>query len=168
MRRVVIYIRYAITKSMMMIARSADYDDVLKAVKGRSAMIWTCNTCARMCSGVGGQQAAERLAEKLRSDGVNVSLSSSVSAACLMSKVNAKAANIPKDVDVIISLTCDVGVTCAERAFCRDVVAPLITLGSGYIEEDGSLIVTSCDGVRTPASLDEAAKKKGMHASPLV
>ena len=167
MRRVVIYIRYAITKSMMMIARSADYADVMKAVKGRNVMIWTCNTCARMCNGIGGQQAAERLAERLRSDGVNVSISSSVSAACLMSKVNAKAANIPKDVDVIISLTCDVGVRCAGRAFGRDVIAPLITLGSGYIEADGSLTVTSCRGVKTPASLEEAAKKKGMHASPL-
>jgi hypothetical protein len=152
---------------MMMIARSADYDDILEAVKGRNVTIWTCNTCARMCNGIGGQQAAEKLAEKLRSDGVNVISSLSVSAACLMSKVNAKATNIPNDVDVIVALTCDVGVTCAERAFRRDVIAPLITIGSGYIEADGSLVVTSCDGVKVPASLDEAAKKKGMHASPL-
>jgi hypothetical protein len=152
---------------MMMIARSADYNDVLEAVKGRNVTIWTCNTCARMCNGVGGQQAAEKLAERLRSDGVNVTASLSVSAACLMSKVNAKAANVPKDSDVIISLTCDVGVTCAERAFRRDVIAPLITMGSGYIDADGSLVVTSCDGVNVPASLDEAARKKGLSATPL-
>ena len=152
---------------MMMIARSADYRDVLNAVKGKRVAIWTCNTCARMCNGVGGQQAADRLADKLRADGVTVSSSLSTSAACLMSKVNAKAENISKDADVVISLTCDVGVVCASKAFKKDVIAPLITLGSGFIDADGTLIVTSCPDVKLPAPLDTVAKKKGTSTAPL-
>jgi len=152
---------------MMMIARSAEYKDVLKTVKGRKVSVWTCNTCAKLCNGVGGREAADRLAEKLRSDGVNVTSSASVSAACLMSKVNAKAADVT-DADVIISLTCDVGVACAARAFRKDIVAPLITLGSGFVDADGTLIVTSCDGAKVPAALKDAAKEKGMSVSPLV
>jgi hypothetical protein len=154
---------------MMMIVRNTEYDDVLKAVKGRKVTVWTCNTCARMCNGVGGQQAADRLADKLREDGVNVSAPSlSVSAACLMSKVNAKAQSIPGDTDIVISLTCDVGVTCAARAFGKDVLAPLITLGSGFIDADGSLIVTSCHDAELPAPLGVIAERKGKSSAPLV
>jgi hypothetical protein len=153
---------------MMMIVRNADYEDLLKAVKGRKVSIWTCNTCARLCNGVGGQQAADRLSEELRSDGVDVRSSVSTSAACLMSKVNSKAAEIPKDVDVVISLTCDTGVTCAARAFGKDIIAPLMTLGSGFMDIDGTLIVTSCPDAQTPAALNDIAEKKGMSTAPLV
>jgi len=152
---------------MMMIVRNAEYKDVLNSVKGRKVSVWTCSTCARMCNGVGGQQAAERLAIKLKEDGVDVKNSMSVSAACLMPKVNAKAEEMSKDIDVIISLTCDVGVTCAARAFRKDVIAPLMTLGSGYIDEDGTLIVTSCHDAELPAPLNGVAEKKGMSVTPL-
>jgi len=153
---------------MMMIARSAEYEDVLNSAKDRKVSVWTCNTCARMCNGVGGQQAADRLAAKLKEDGVDVRRSMSVSAACLMSKVNAKAAEMSENADAIVSLTCDVGVLCAARAFGKDVIAPLITLGSGYIDGDGTLIVTSCNGLESPAPLNEVAEKKGLSATPLV
>ena len=152
----------------MMIARNTDYNDVLNAVKGKRTAVWTCNTCARMCNGIGGQQAADRLADRLRADGVNVSSSFSTSAACLMSKVCPKAEEISKDADIVISLTCDIGVICAARAFKRDILAPLVTLGPGFVDIDGTLIVTSCHDIRTPASLDDAADKKGMTAAPLV
>ena len=153
---------------MMMILRNMCYEEVLNVVRGRNVMIWTCNTCAKICKGAGGADAADRLAVRLGSDGVNVSSSVSVSAACLMSKVNPKVAEMPKEVDMIIALTCDIGVTCASNAFKRDVLAPFATVGYGYADEDGSLILTSCSDADVPASLDRVAEEKGMGIGPLI
>ena len=153
---------------MMMIARNTDYGDVLDAVKGKKVSIWTCNTCAKLCNGIGGQEAADRLAERLRSDGITVSSSVSVSAACMMSKVRPKAAEVSKDADVIISLTCDIGVICASDAFEKEVLAPLVTLGYGFADCDGSPMIILGPDVPVPATLEEVAKGRGMTAAPLV
>ncbi|MDR0779015.1 MAG: hypothetical protein LBE48_06245 [Methanomassiliicoccaceae archaeon] len=153
---------------MMMIARNTDYDDILNAVKGRKVTVWSCNTCAKLCNGVGGNQAADKLADKLRADGVDVVSSVSVSAACLMSKVTPKASDIADLTDVVISLTCDIGVVCAARAFKKDVLAPLTTIGFGYVDDDGSLIVKHSEDVQVPATLNDVAKEKGMSSTPLV
>jgi hypothetical protein len=152
---------------MMMIARNTDYADVLNAVKGRKVSIWTCNTCAKLCNGIGGQTAADRLAEKLRSDGITVTSSVSTSAACLMSKVRAKVPEVSEDADVVISLTCDIGAACAENAFGKDVLAPLVTLGYGFVDDDGSLIVILGPDVPVPTTLSEVAGAKGLSADPL-
>ena len=152
---------------MRMIARTIGYDDVLNAVKGKTVAIWTCGTCAKLCNNIGGKEAADRLADKLRADGVNVSASLSISAACLMSKVNAKASEIPDGTDLIISLTCDTGVMCAYDAFDADIMSPLVTIGNGFMDSDGKpMVAYSYD--EDPETLDEAAKKKGMTASPFV
>jgi len=152
---------------MRMIARTIGYDDVLKAVKGKTVAIWTCGTCAKLCNGIGGKEAADRLADKLKGDGVNVSASLSISAGCLMAKVNAKAAEIPDGTDIIIALTCDTGVMCAYDAFDADIMAPLVTIGNGFMDCDGKpMVAYGYD--EDPETLDEAAKKKGMKASPLV
>jgi len=153
---------------MMMIARNADYEDVLKAVKDRNVAVWTCNTCARLCNGIGGKQAADRLAEKLKEDGINVTASISVSAACLMSKVVAKNGEIPEGTDTILALTCDVGATCAGVVFSKEIMIPFVTLGSGFVNVDGTIVVTLCDNAKVPATLTDVAKEKGMSASPLV
>ncbi|MDR0778578.1 MAG: hypothetical protein LBE48_03970 [Methanomassiliicoccaceae archaeon] len=153
---------------MMMIARNTEYEDILNAVKGRKVTVWSCNTCAKLCNGVGGNQAADKLADKLRADGVNVVSSTSVSAACLMSKVTPRTADIADLTDVVISLTCDIGVICAANAFKKDVLAPLTTLGTGYVNDDGSLIVTHCEDAQVPATLNDVAKEKGMSSTPLV
>ncbi|MCL1905090.1 MAG: hypothetical protein FWG19_03085 [Methanomassiliicoccaceae archaeon] len=153
---------------MMMILRNMEYEDLLNTVRGRNVVIWTCNTCARICNGIGGKESAARLAAKLKEDGVNVLSSMSTSAGCLMSKVTYKAPDIPDDADVIISLTCDVGVTCASKAFRKDVVAPFATVGTGFVDDDGTLVVTSSSGAETNETLGDIAKKKGMSTVPLV
>lgn len=152
---------------MMMVARSMGYSDVLNAVKGRNVSVWTCNTCARMCNGIGGKQAADRLADKLREDGVNVTATASASAACLMQKVyvNKEAMD---GADVVISLTCDTGAVCASRAFKKDVLMPLVTLGHGFVDGDGSLFVTLSTSPRTAASFGDAAKEEKAATDPLV
>ncbi|MDR2866725.1 MAG: hypothetical protein LBV13_04930 [Methanomassiliicoccaceae archaeon] len=153
---------------MMMIARSTEYDDILDAVRGRKVAVWACNTCAKLCNGIGGQDAAGRLAGRLEDDGVEVTSVSSTSAACLMQKVMPKADEVSGNADVIISLTCDIGVVCAARAFEKDVLAPFITLGFGYLDGDGVPMMISGDGVSSPMPLEDLAKEKGMAVRPLV
>ena len=148
----------------MMILRGMGYGDVLNVVKGKNILVFTCNTCAKLCS-VGGQDAADRLSEKLRKDGTKVSSAVSVSAACLMSKVVRKAAEIPEDTDVIVSLTCDIGVACVSKAFGKDVLAPLTTVGCGYVDADGSLTVLTEAGRYDP--LEKAAEDRGLGTDPL-
>lgn len=150
----------------MMIARTAGYDEILAQVKGRTVAVWTCNTCARLCNGMGGNEAADRLADKLRADGVRVSASVSTSAACLMSKVNVRIPEIPDGTDVVISMTCDIGVLCAYDAFDADVISPFVTIGTGFIDSDGEPMVMH--GHDDTETLEEAAGKKGMTASPLI
>lgn len=152
----------------MMIARDADYNDVLNAVKGCNVVVFTCNTCARLCNNIGGSEAAARLSYKLKEDGVTVSSPISVSAACLMSKVRPKIRDIPDDTEKIIALTCDTGAICIEIASQKNVLAPLVTLGSGFVDEDGSLIITSSPDMRMPVTLENAAKEKGMMTDPFV
>jgi len=84
-----------------------------------------------------------------------------------MSKVNAKVSEIPDGTDLIISLTCDTGVMCAYDAFDADIMSPLVTIGNGFMDSDGKpMVAYGYDD--DPETLDEAAKKKGMTASPLV
>ncbi|MCL2786301.1 MAG: hypothetical protein FWD81_03665 [Methanomassiliicoccaceae archaeon] len=152
---------------MMMILRSLGYDDVLRASEGRRVSVWTCNTCAKLC-GVGGQTAADKLAEKLKKDGVNVTSCVSVSAACITAKVIRAAAEIPVGTDMVIALTCDIGVTTASDVFKKDVLAPLATVGFGFADENGSPMVTSCHGSQTPVPLSKIAAERGMYTDPLV
>jgi len=151
---------------MMIIARGMEYAEVLNAVKGRKVAVWTCDTCARLCNSIGGKEAADRLADKLKTDGVNVMSSTSISAACLISKVCTKMIEIPEEVDMIIALTCDIGVKCTERTFKKEVLSPLVTLGRGFVEADGTPVVMSAfDEYMT---LNEAAKKEKKATDPLV
>ncbi|MDR3206561.1 MAG: hypothetical protein LBT41_05680, partial [Candidatus Methanoplasma sp.] len=73
--------------TMLMMAKDRSYPDLLEALRGKKAAIWTCNTCARLCCGVGGHEAAARLAEALNKDGVEVAGIMYTSASCLRDKV---------------------------------------------------------------------------------
>lgn len=71
---------------MQMMLRDRDYPELLEELKGRKVLIWTCNTCARLCD-VGGRENAEALAGRLREDGVEVVGISSTGASCIASNV---------------------------------------------------------------------------------
>ena len=58
---------------MTVMARDRGYDELLGDVRGRRVLVWTCNTCARLCN-IGGREAGDRLASKLSEDGVDVAV----------------------------------------------------------------------------------------------
>ena len=68
---------------MQMMLRDRDYPELLEELKGRKVLIWTCNTCARLCD-VGGRENAEALAGRLMEDGVEVVGISSTGASCIL------------------------------------------------------------------------------------
>lgn len=122
---------------MLIMERSMELPQILESVKGRKVAIWTCNTCARLCNGMGGDAAAERLAQYLRDNGVEVTGTLSTSASCLRAKVAAKSSPVIGSADVIISMTCDVGADNARKVFGKEVLEPFVTLGTGFLDEDG-------------------------------
>ena len=137
---------------MMLMARDREYADLLADLEGKRVLIWTCNTCARLCNEVGGKDSAERLAARLRKDGVDALKAVSVSAACLMGKVRAVSDDpVVSMCDVIVTLVCDVGSACAGTCFGKDIVNPVETVGPGYLDEngvptlaDGSIVMMGC------------------------
>jgi len=140
---------------MLIVAKDRSYDDLLKDVAGKKVHIWTCNTCARLCYGLGGKDSAERLALRLEQDGVKVTGVNSTSASCIGS--NLRRIVIPDDTEMMISLTCDLGAVCASGVFRKEVLNPVRTIGPGVISEDCGPVLVSVgqDGKITAKSLLE-------------
>ena len=132
--------------------RSMEYPQLRDRLRGKRVAIWTCNTCARLCNGVGGKDSAERLAAQLRKDGVDVLSVISVSASCIMDKVReASEDRIAAMCDTVVTLVCDVGSRCAAMCFDKEIVNPVETLGQGYLDEnrvpvlaDGRVVLMGC------------------------
>lgn len=156
---------------MLMMARDRDYRALLTSVCNRHVLVWTCNTCVRLCGGLGGREAAERLAAQLRVDGVNVVGVSAVSASCLAGKV--RDSLVPEQAaacDLILALTCNVGALTVGLVAGRPTLNPLITFGTGYLLEDGTpvLCVPTADGKFTEQSVSEFAASRDLSLGPFV
>ena len=138
---------------MMIMRRSVDYAGLLGQLRGKRVAIWTCDTCARLCNGIGGKASATALRDRLVSDGIDVTGVLSTSASCIMSKVSSKYdPDVIDGCDVILALTCDIGSMCAEMVFDRDTINPIDTLGPGYLDDnmmpilgDGRVVMMGCD-----------------------
>lgn len=137
---------------MMIIRRGMDYPELRDSLRGKRVAIWTCNTCARLCNGIGGSESAERLASKLRNDGVSAMCVISIPASCIMPKVAEKTDDAVLGMcDVILALSCDVGADCMARCTGKEVSNPIETLGPGYLDgnrmpllADGRVVLMGC------------------------
>ena len=129
---------------MLIMARDRSYAELLESLKGKKVHIWTCNTCARLCYELGGRASAERLAEKLRSDGITVTGTSAVAASCMDTSV--KKGSVSADTDVVVTLTCDMGSELAGEFIGKKLINPIETFGPGmFTDDDGPVLVTRCD-----------------------
>ncbi|MDO5853312.1 MAG: hypothetical protein Q4Q62_04525 [Thermoplasmata archaeon] len=152
---------------MIIMARDRSYGELLEGLSGRAVAVWTCNTCARLCRGMGGREAAEALAARLSEDGADVRCTVSSSACCLMSKALSMAESVPGDATVL-ALCCDMGARNAAAATGLPVVNPVVTFGPGYLDADGNPRVASvvCGTTVVDEPLEEAAARSGCHAGP--
>ncbi len=120
---------------MQLMLRDREFGELAEALRGKRVMIWTCNTCARLCD-VGGSANAQRLAAALRSEGVEVTGVASAKASCIMSSVEDCKGPASDSCDVVLALTCDIGSRVAGEAFCRPCLNPVVTLGTGFLDSD--------------------------------
>ena len=151
-----------------MIARDRPYSELKNGLIGKKVVIWTCNTCARLCFDIGGADAAERLAAALRNDGVDVLGVLHTNASCIEKKVREKySEEIFSDADVVVSLTCNIGALCAERAFKKDILNPIATVGVGFVGEGRKILICEekDDGLAV-RELSEIAEEKGLWCDP--
>ncbi len=138
---------------MMIMRRSVEYPELAEKLRPYKVCIWTCDTCARLCNGLGGKASATALMDRLRADGVHVTGVLSTSAGCIMSKLVDKCESKElEECDLILTLTCDVGSDCAGIVFMKECYNPVETLGPGYLDEnrvpilgDGSVVMMGCD-----------------------
>ncbi|MDR2698729.1 MAG: hypothetical protein LBB30_03515 [Candidatus Methanoplasma sp.] len=153
-----------------MVARDRPYSELRDGLRGKKVAIWTCNTCARLCFDIGGSESAERLASALRKDGIEVLGVLHTAASCLEKKVREKYdEEIIGGADVILSLTCNIGALCAERAFGKEVLNPIATVGVGFVGENRRIFVCEeKDGVLVVKGLIETAEEKGLWCDPYV
>ena len=152
---------------MLVMARDRDYADLLPDLEGRRVLIWTCGTCARLCRGLGGREAADSLSARLSADGVEVAGVAMSSACCLMSKAASMAGSAAPH-DVVLALCCDMGARNAGAATGSPVINPVVTFGPGYLDLDGTPRVASavCGTVVMDESLEDAARESGCRVGP--
>ena len=137
---------------MLIISRSMDYSDLLDRLSGKKVAIWTCNTCARLCNSIGGTESSERLASKLREDGVEVTKVVSTSAACLGKKVAEKKDEVLSgNPDIILCMTCDAGAQNAGEFFGKEIINPIVTHGYGLLSDENIPILMD-NGRKVPVS----------------
>ncbi|MBR7153418.1 MAG: hypothetical protein IKD00_06745 [Candidatus Methanomethylophilaceae archaeon] len=135
---------------MILMTRDSDYPGLLERVRGRRVTVWTCNTCARLCGGIGGSESASRLADALSSDGVDVLGTVSTSASCLMSKAKRCASEVHPDTDLVVALCCDMGALCASRCLGSEVLNPVVTVCPGILSADGTPLLPSGGPLEDP------------------
>ena len=127
---------------MLVMSRSMDYPELLGKLKRKRVTIWTCNTCARLCNGIGGSDSCERLAKKLSDDGVTIIKVVSTSAACLEDKVIGKKDEILSgQPDIVLSMTCCAGDSNARKVFGMETINPITTHGFGILAADGTPVL---------------------------
>ena len=153
-----------------MVARDRPYSELRDSLIGKKVVIWTCNTCARLCYDVGGKESAERLASALKEDGIDILGVLDTSASCLEGKVRSKYdEELFGKADMVLSLTCNIGALCAKRVFGKEVLNPLATIGAGFADENRTVFVTQdIDGILSVRELTEIAEEKGLWCDPYI
>lgn len=138
---------------MMAVARDRTYADLLRDLRGRRVLIWTCGTCARLCGGLGGADVAGTVHS---------------SACCLMGKAMAMRGSAPEGYDTVLALCCDVGARNAAEATGAEVLNPVRTLGPGSLDAEGRpMVAVYRDGrIAGEVPLEEAASRAGCRAGP--
>jgi hypothetical protein len=163
---------------MIMTLRTLDYEG-LKASLPEDArlLIWSCNTCARMCGGLGGKCSTESLANMLESDGRTVIGREVLTASCFLSAVR-KRLERPEFREMVERATHVIPLTCSTGAALLLKEMPHLqmidvgrTIGLGYLSESRGPVLTSSllDELIVPGDgmpLNEVAEALGLHLGP--
>ena len=148
---------------MQLMLRDRDLAQLVSDLRGKKVMIWTCNTCARLCD-VGGSSNAQRLATALRSEGIEVTSVASAKASCIATSVRDNGGKQSEACDIVLVLACDTARIVAGEVFARPCLNPVVTVGPGYISESGTPV--SSEGMGRV--LETVSAEEGLPAGPFV
>ena len=158
-------------------ARRYTYEDLKsKLMTEERILVISCDSCARLNNGLGGEEGATSLAKKLKDDGFDVAHHELLNVACspdeLKGRLNdVKIRELFEGADVIIPLSCSAGIERVKEAIPKlRILRVTETLGLGtYSPETGvhltepfpdiGLEIDDEDGI----SLAEAAERLGLH-----
>jgi hypothetical protein len=157
--------------------RRYDYETLKTKLKpGDRVAIVSCDSCAKQCDGLGGEQGLKSLADKLAADGFPVVYQELVRVACSAELVSASLADggrqALEDADAVIHLPCCAGVEQARQVLPGlKILEVTRTLGKGtYSAETGARLtapleeigiqVDGADGI----TLSEAAERLGLQS----
>jgi len=140
-------------------------------------VVLSCDSCARLSDGLGGEQGLAGLADKLTADGFQVSCREVLPIACSLEQLRScidDQANrqLFEEADVVIPLACQAGVEKAREALPGVRVLQVTeTLGKGvFSPETGARLTEPIEstGLAVDAAkgmpLDEATDRLGLHA----
>ena len=158
--------------------RRFEYEELKDKLKPDDRIvILSCDSCAKLSNGLGGEQGLKGLADKLVADGFKVIHRELLPAACspdqLRSRLDDEAnRKLFEEADVVIPLACQAG----EKRL-REILPDLRvlrvtkTLGKGsYSPETGARLTEPLDDVRLEINdpegipLGDAAERLGLHA----
>jgi hypothetical protein len=159
-------------------ARLYEYEDLKGMLKpDHGIVILSCNSCARLNDGLGGEEGAENLARKLRADGFDVVHRELLNEACSPDefKGNLKDEGVEKlfeGADVLIPLSCSAGIERVQQVLPElRILHVTKTLGLGtYSPETGVRLTEPEPGIhieiddRDGIELPEAAARLGLYS----
>ena len=138
-------------------------------------MILSCDSCAKLCKGLGGEQGLKSLTDKLVADGFNVVHRELLPVACspeqLTSRLDDEAnRKLFEEADVIIALTCRSGIERARETLPGlRILEVTKTLGKGtFSPDEGARLTEPLEGIEIEIddaegiTLAEAATRLGL------
>jgi len=157
-------------------ARFFDYETLkTKLAPGSKVVVVSCDCCARLSDGLGGQVGLDRLADKLEADGFEVVRRELLPEACsaeeLAERLEDKAtAGAFAEADVVIPLACCAGIDLAGKEFGEDrLLVVTCTLGQGPCSpESGPRLTEPREGIEIQIDdpdgipLADAAQRLGL------
>lgn len=165
---------------MIVSLRKVTYEELKEQLTDSKHIgIWTCNLCIKLC-GLGGQDVAQSLAEKLQADNYKVEHIETLGYACHMGYIRDRTRNpmtkpIFELLDTLIVLTCTDGFEKVERVFGKKkkIIQVTETVGiGGYSSEQGMRLVNPYPELGLKAEIEGiplaiVAKKTGLYDKPM-
>lgn len=157
--------------------RKFDYGTLKTRLKpGDRVAIVSCDSCAKQCDGLGGEQGLKSLADKLAADGVSVVSQQLLSVACSAKQVRVSLDNGGQHrlegADVVIHLSCQAGMEQTKQVLPDlKILEVTRTLGKGtYSAEMGARLTEPLEeiGIEVDGAegipLADAAERLGLHS----
>jgi len=165
---------------MIVVLRSMDYDQLKEhIVEADRIVLWSCNDCTKY-SNLGGRENLDALAKALKKDGYNIIHQEIIGVGCQPPLIRTRSRHpatkeIFEEATVLIVLACTDGFLKTKRVFKKmRVIQVGESVGLGvYSKAEGMKLVIPLEETGLPPSiegytLEEAAKKLGKKAGPLV